>query len=184
VLSLQTSSPGGYQWQIVIYYSTSGNLPLITPMSVNLTVADPSIGTVLSVNRTVSMMGLGGTFTLSLDGNTTTRDIPYNASAADVRDALEAMSHSPRVVVTVQGYGEQYNYASWLITFVSPAGPIPLLQIDVTKMTSPTGIVWNGASRQQAGSFDVFLDPIPGEYLRVSSRVVPCGSSYPSRLAQ
>lgn len=54
--------------------------------------------------QTVTITGAptGGTFTLTLDGETTTA-IAYNASAADVQAALEALSNVDGVAVTGSG---------------------------------------------------------------------------------
>jgi hypothetical protein len=71
----------------------------------------------------------GGTFTLTYDGEET-GDIPYDASAAVLETALEALSNVVDVDVTLNGASD------WSIEFLNP-GPQdnPILVADDTNLT-------------------------------------------------
>ena len=78
----------------------------------------------------------GGTFTLTFDGQTTAA-IAYNASAATVGAALEALSNITDVVVT--GTGTKSD--PWVITFVNPGDQnVSELTADDTNLAGTTTI--------------------------------------------
>jgi hypothetical protein len=85
--------------------------------------------------QTIALTGTptGGTFTLTLNGQTTA-GIAFNAAATAVQSALEALSTIGRGNVIVTGSGP------WAITFVNDLGkqPIAALTKDATGLTGGT----------------------------------------------
>lgn len=75
-----------------------------------------------------------GTFTLTYAG-ATTAPIAYNATAAAVRSALEALPNLDAGDVTVTGTGP------WTVTFVGVGGDVPQMSIDASGTTGGTGSV-------------------------------------------
>lgn len=78
----------------------------------------------------VILAATAGTFTLSLDGNTTAA-LAYNATAADIQTALGALSNIGSANVTVSGVG------TFTVTFGNSLGrrPVSLLVADRSSLT-------------------------------------------------
>lgn len=93
--TLGTHAPGGY---------FPDGLPIAIPTSGTYAGKGVPIGAKASETQTVTITGTptGGTFTLTLDGETTAA-IAYNANAAAVQTALENLSNLSPGDVTVTG---------------------------------------------------------------------------------
>ena len=98
----------------------------------NVTVASTDLdgGEVQEVSNNAT----GGTFTLTFDGQTTAA-INYNASAASVESALEALSNIADVSVTGSGASSD----PWVVTFVDPGKQnVAQMTADDTNLTGGT----------------------------------------------
>lgn len=80
-----------------------------------------------------------GTFTLSFRGETT-KPIPYNAKAADLKSALEGLSTVTRVGVSLFGAAVCSPLeASFIVTFQQQFGDLPILVPDTKQLAFPDG---------------------------------------------
>ena len=85
----------------------------------------------------VSNDATGGTFTLTFSGQTTAA-INYNATAATVESALEALSNITDVTVTGSGTSSD----PWLVAFVDPGSVnVAEMTADDTNMTGGTSTI-------------------------------------------
>lgn len=91
----------------------------------------------VDAQQTIRVTGapIGGTFTLTYNGQTTS-PIPYDSSAATVATALKALNNIGDNDVTVTGA----TAGPWLVTFTQTLGAqaIALLLADATLLTPPT----------------------------------------------
>lgn len=81
---------------------------------------------------------LGGTFTLYF-GNVSTDDIPFDASAAAMRDALMSIPTIERV--DVNKVELDHNCASWVVTFRSEVGDLELMTWSADHLTGTDAAV-------------------------------------------
>lgn len=99
----------------VLFRSVSTNLFTTTADEVQSIVLDPDLGPFPWGSSYPSPGGLGGTWTLTFRGQTT-GPIAHNASAADVKAALDALSNIDSVTVT----GSGTSASPWIVTFDGP----------------------------------------------------------------
>ena len=105
------------------------DVPQMTADDANLTGGTTTITTTIQGSD-------GGTFTLTFDGQTTSA-LAYNATAAQVEAALEALSNITDVTVT--GTGVQSD--PWVVTFVNPGSQdVAELTADDTNLAGTTTI--------------------------------------------
>jgi hypothetical protein len=91
----------------------------------------------------------GGDFTLTLDGQTTTPAIPYDATAAQVKAALEALSNVDTVTVT----GGPGPSSGWTVEFTGALAGINVSQMTInTGGLVPAGFSSGSVSTTQTGS--------------------------------
>jgi len=115
----------GYRWTITFTSPmNAGNVPSLIPDYGGLTVSNP-LGTVIMNVTSYDGNEIGGTFTLGFQRSSlsaTTASIAYDASAADMKAALEAMSGGiiPAGSISVSRIGPdgQRGY-TWLVSFLS-----------------------------------------------------------------
>lgn len=137
----QVAGNGG----ICLFYQAPDTLKQGTVSDLQLCSPDPNIlefmigGTVItraaiSEVQTVTITGTptGGTFTLNFDGQTTA-GIAYNAAAAAVQTALEALSNlAPGDVVVTGGPGPG---TPWTVTFAAVLGNVPQMSANGAALT-------------------------------------------------
>eukprot|EP00741_Cyanophora_paradoxa_P015378 tig00020876_g14844.t1 len=103
--------------------------------------------------------GLSGTFTLAMPGlANATEPLAWDAPAADVRAALLAVGLRASVLRWGSCYGLNYD-----VTFDGTPGDLPLLEVDASGLSAPSGAVTATATERASGGF--MLGPIPGEFL-------------------
>jgi len=121
----RTAGPntGDYVYQVT-FPPTMGDVPQMTVVSSSLT---PVPTAVASTSTLVQGNVIGGTFRLQFEGQTTS-SLAYDASANDVRLALEGLSTLGVVVVSRTGPDYQNGYA-WTVTFADPrnSGNMPAI---------------------------------------------------------
>ena len=114
---------GDYVYQVT-FPPTMGDVPQMTVVSSSLT---PVPTAVASTSTVVQGNVIGGSFRLGFEGQMTS-SLPYDASANDVRLALERLTTLGVVVVSRTGPDYQNGYA-WTVTFADPmnAGNMPAI---------------------------------------------------------
>ncbi len=123
------------------------NVPELTADSAALTFAAPSAPTATTTPGTATVNEVqtvrttdatGGTFTITFDGQTTA-PLPWNATAAQVQAALEALSNIAPGDVTVAG--GPANTANVTVTFTGALGARNVAQMttDAGGLTWPAG---------------------------------------------
>ena len=140
----QVAGNGG----ICMFYQAPDTLKQGTVSDLQFCSPDPNImefligGTVITRSavaevQTVTITGspTGGTFTLTFDGQTTA-GIAYNALAAAVQTALEALSNILPGDVTVGGGPGPAT--PWTVTFLSSLGNVPQMSANGTGLTGGT----------------------------------------------
>lgn len=122
------------QWTIT-FDSYEGSLPLMTTSNITLTTqnigafANVTVTQVVSgyvqeiQNVTFNSVPLGGQFTLTYD-RMATGALAYNASAEEVKVALEGLGNLGSIGVVKAVWG---NKPSWQVTFLTLAGDVSLL---------------------------------------------------------
>ena len=114
---------GGDPWVITIdnpkiILAVTGDGSLLTPaVALNLTETTPGVTTVKEVTTVDIGAASGGTFTLTVDAQTTS-NIVFDAAASVIKTAVEALSTV--TTVTVTGVGTSGD--PWIITFDVPTG--------------------------------------------------------------
>ena len=150
-LVTKTAITGGSRFQVEIT-GAWGNADFATASdethSPSVAVRDSTTGGIISTTQVqdgsssavseiqiVTILGgpTGGTFTLTFQGQTTS-GIAYNASAATVATALEALSNITDVEVTKSG-------SSYTVTFVDPAGDVGQMTASASSLTGATPTV-------------------------------------------
>lgn len=138
--------------------------------------------------QTVTITGTptGGTFTLTFDGQTTAT-IAYNAAAAAVQSALEALSNiAPGDVTVTGGPGPG---TPWVATFLGTLGNVPQMTASGAGLTGGTPVIavttnTGGSNLTDIGyrAPEVGSDPLPnGVSVELWSRAVLDGA-FPSDL--
>ena len=143
----------------VTFVGNAGNVPLLvanssTPWSTATTVATaglststggalltPSSAITVSTLRNGNSSVLGGTFTVSFNGDTTGY-LSFDSTAEQMQDALEALESVGQVTVTRSDVDVNNGY-TWTVTFTTELGNLPLMSMDVIAMTGtlPEGLV-------------------------------------------
>lgn len=122
------SSEGGRAW-LVTFLDAPASLPTMQAAGDSLTGDDaPSV----EVAYAVKGNSLSGSFALSLGGYQT-EPIPYDAEAADVAAALEALPLVTAVGVTTPDPFDPQRGRQWTVTFfdaLGAGGDIPLMEVD------------------------------------------------------
>ncbi len=121
--------------------------------------------------QTVTLTGgpTGGTFTLTFDGETTT-PIAYNASAATVKAALDALSNITTVTVTRAGSGTSGSPYVYTVTF-SGTG---LAATDVAEMTGDGEALTGTTGDGVAGRGSIVVDSTNGKlYINTGTKAEP-----------
>ena len=108
------------------------DVPSTAPtLSVSTTTQGDTTDEVQRVGMSVSGMGFsGGTFTLTYDGQTTS-GIAYNASAATVQSALEALSTIAPGDISVTKSGDSQWAQVWDVSFTGPLAETNVNQITI-----------------------------------------------------
>ena len=140
----------GYEWTIT-YTSHVGDQPLIVATGAdNWSGVNPTIQAYTLVDGEAP---ISGTFSLSYGGESTVPLI-HDASATDVKNALQALSTIGTVDVNrfVSNNGHDY-----LITFLTELGPLSLVEVDDSELTGPSAkgqvnTLVNGVSPTNYGS--------------------------------
>ena len=127
---------GGFSWTIT-FRNALGDAPLLTPSS-SLT----GTGASLHVEEVQKGNQLRGNFALSLNGHTT-EFIPYDATPAMIKAALESLDSCGSVAVSASDHGAVGTEGGrgWVITFhdvVNP-GDVPMLVPVGTDMLTGEG---------------------------------------------
>lgn len=121
------SSEGGREW-LVTFLGAPASLPMMQVTGDSLTGDTPYV----EVTYPVKGNSLSGSFTLSLGGYQT-EPIPYNAEAADVAAALEALPSITAVDATMPDPPNPQGGRHWTVTFfeaLGAGGDIPLMEVD------------------------------------------------------
>jgi hypothetical protein len=143
-------SAAGNGFPYTFTWATAGNRPEMTATGTSLTgttaavaVATATAGTgseVQTVTTTAGAADLGGTFTLTYDGQTTPPLSAASASAADVDTALEALTTIPVGGVTVVRGSAAGNGFPYTVTW-NEAGHRPAMTATGTSLTGTTAAV-------------------------------------------
>ena len=144
------SAYGGYVWRIT-FESNSGDVPLLSANGYSLTGSGASVSTGASVQGTTvgEVQNIttyadaaipSGTFTVTHSGQTTSA-IQHNASADDMKGALEALSSIG--VVAVSRQSSSSNGYRWMVTFLSEGGDLSLMTV-----TDSISAAWTGGGAQ------------------------------------
>jgi hypothetical protein len=134
--------------QVCVSYRAPDSLARGTVSDLQFCSPDPNILAFLMGGSVITRAGIaevqtititgtptGGTFTLTFDGQTTA-GIAYNAAAAAVQSALEALSNlAPGDVTVTGGPGPG---TPWVATFLSTLGNIPQMSASGTGLTGGT----------------------------------------------
>ena len=152
------------QWNVSFSFQTSP-VPLLTVDSTYLTGNGPSGGAFRS--RPASGP-LGGAFGVGFGNGTVSafKALPVASDSVQAREILESLPGiQPGDVDVSADWGNAYYGYGWRVTFQGNlAGQQPLLVVNSSGLTGP------GASarviEEQKGSFDQWMRPIPGDYLR------------------
>ena len=121
------SSEGGREWRVT-FNGAPASLPIMQATGDSLTGDTPSV----EVAYAEKGNSLSGSFALSLGGYQTER-IPYDAGAADVAAALEALPSVTAVDVATPHQINAQGGQQWTVTFfdaLGTGGDIPLLEAD------------------------------------------------------
>jgi len=155
----------GFTWMITFFDSRfTGDVPLLTVdhtraqderttlkgAGVHISVTEIIPGSLASIQsiQTSSLSKLSGTFTLTFRQETT-GSIPYNATAKTMKATLEAMHNIGRVDVSRSKPSPVYG-CTWLVTFLSSAGPVQHLLVGNTGKNTPGGSTFKGISSDDA----------------------------------
>ncbi len=113
---------------------------------------------------------LSGTYNLTIAGNTTA-PLAFSASAATVQTALQAtLGAGSDVTVSVTGTAAAGYALVVSVNVPSGANLAPIVVGSGSLGGSPTVVV----TVLEDGSSDLFQDPVPSDYLRVSGCVWVC----------
>ena len=107
---------------------------LVSPAEVLITESTKGTGSKNEIQKVLVSNAIGGTFTLTFSGQTTT-PLDFDASAADVENALQALSTLPNVSVskTITADGN----TNFSVTFVDPGNTdVALLTADYANLVS------------------------------------------------
>eukprot|EP01037_Dinobryon_pediforme_P037148 gene37148-44477_t len=144
----------GYKWTITFTSAmNAGNVPSIIPDYTGLAVSNP-LGSVLMNVTSYDGNEIGGSFTVGFvhsSNSAVTASIPYDATDAQMKAALEAMSNdiipAGSISVSRTGPDGQRGY-TWLVSFLSDFprtfyGPQSLFTFDNSLLTgtNATGTV-------------------------------------------
>ena len=116
----QFFEPAGVAWDIT-FVNMPSSLPLFEVVS-NATDVE------IQSQKVESASQLSGSFSVSFASSETV-DVPHDAEAALVKDSIESLSSIDKVHVTRSTADINGGY-TWSITFMAPAGNIPLLEVD------------------------------------------------------
>lgn len=118
----------------ITYAGFAGNLPepAIVPVSATLTLVGVQDGTARPLQP-------GGRFALSLAGQRT-GFLPQDATAAEVRDAIELLSGVGSVEVERSTQDANFGY-TWSVTFSDLVGDVPLMQGDARSLNATVAVV-------------------------------------------
>ncbi|GAQ89759.1 hypothetical protein KFL_005590010 [Klebsormidium nitens] len=153
------------QWNVSFPFQTSP-VPLLTVDSTYLSGNGASGG---AFRSRPGSGPLGGAFGVGFGNGTVTtfRALPVISDGVQAREILESLPaiKPGDVDVSVDWSPNAYYGYGWRITFQGNlAGQQPLLVVNSSRLTGP------GASarvvEEQQGSFDQWMRPIPGDYLR------------------
>lgn len=124
---------GGAAWEITFLADRGSEQP-IGVSSQGLT------GTNATVSVTVVQNGsfLYGNYSLSFGGGSSSV-VQFDASAEEIEAAISALS--PLVMVSVALVSELDNYREYSITFESPSGDVPVLQVDSSNIIGSSATV-------------------------------------------
>ncbi|MEW6156754.1 MAG: Ig-like domain-containing protein, partial [Verrucomicrobiota bacterium] len=119
-------------WVILFHDSPAQSPPQFT---INNTAFQNQFEPVREVQK-ISVSGTGGTFKLSY-GTQTTANIAYNASADDVKRALDALTGIPEFSISGDGTAAK----PWILTFIIPASAdVPDLVVDKSGLASGANV--------------------------------------------
>ncbi|KDO30965.1 hypothetical protein SPRG_04153 [Saprolegnia parasitica CBS 223.65] len=160
---------GGYSWSVT-FAAAMGNVPQLSVASSAL------IGAGADVKVTTPTQGnviADGYFTLTFGGSTTA-NIAYNAAAAAVQTALQALPTVDTVSVTRSGPDNQQGYA-WSITFLSNMNAGDLPTMTTASRFSAIGAVSSVATtvrgNQLGGTFKLLYNGSPTAALPAAATV-------------
>lgn len=177
-VSASQGSKGECSWKVT-FDSNAGNLPLLqarlrdnvasvtfstlssstTLSGVTVAVTEVTAGTSTAIN---------GNFALTFRG-ARSYYLPFDASARDVKDALESLSTVGQVGVTRSSADENFGYV-WTVTFLTELGSLDLLVFDNEDMT---GTMVNGVvSKLVAGITPPFNSLSFGSNLPLGSTII------------
>jgi hypothetical protein len=127
------STSGGYTWSVT--FGDAGDLPELALAEAQELTGDSA--TVSFSTTTTGTSPLGGSFTLSFvhGGVTqTTSSLQHDASAAEMKGALETLANVGTVRVSRSSANPQGGYA-WSVTYMGNAGDLPLLALAESQLT-------------------------------------------------
>ena len=129
---------GGYEWQITFLVAPGD----INAISVDETQMSPYVGSgpYLEVEETIQGNEIGGTFTLSFQGESTDPIDPNVVSDLDLASLLMGLSTIDDVEVQKQNYVGPARGVKWHVTFThaNQGGDVPMLVLEDS--TSLTGL--------------------------------------------
>ena len=161
--AVRTTVPGGYQWDASFSEGASPPHMTLDPLA-DLEFGLRGSDVRLSRNLTAESEGLGGVLGVSF------RDsefvwVPWNATDAEFRAALESLSTVGRV--SVERVGTELTVTFDPLT--NSAGDLPEISLNVSMLS---GLNANATVRTlRDGSHDVLVRTISAEYLRVPAEI-------------
>jgi hypothetical protein len=107
---------GGFVWSIT-FKEAEGDLPLLAPVS-SLT----GTGATMKVEEVVKGNQIRGSFALSMNGHASSL-LSYDATASEIKAALEALDTVGGVSVVEHGYVDTESGRGWTVTFLDTLNP-------------------------------------------------------------
>ena len=147
------SSEGGREWRVT-FLNAPASLPTMQAVGDSLTGVAPSV----EVAYAVKGNSLSGGFTLSLGGYRT-ETIPYDATAADLAAALEALPSVTAVDITASYPPDPQGGRQWSVTFIDAlgqGGDLPLLEVDGQALGGRGAAVRVGEAVRGEGAVEVW----------------------------
>ena len=137
------SGSAPYSWTIT-FVSDIGDVSQLTVKSTDTNTPTPATtntqGVACEVQTVATAGARDGTFTLSF-GLSTTSAIAYDAEAAAVKAALEALTNVGDVHVTLTSPNTFAGGRTWTVTFLANGGALPMLVPDGSKLAAAEGVV-------------------------------------------
>jgi hypothetical protein len=139
----KTSGVGGAATWLVTFQKDLGNIPEMAVQS-SLTGTSSNVTTRVVQDGVSYANPLGGVFTITYqdvnDNIATTTDLPHDATAQQVEDALIALYNLG--TVQVSRIGPDYNDAfTWSVTFLTEGGNLFLMRVNATRLTGTSAAI-------------------------------------------